>query len=143
MFYRRLLVALPLLLVATAVALATPAKDFRSFKGTWMCPECAALKQADTPEECEAKGHKHALKLDDGQMITFVESPRAAALVHGGGREKAKIEVYGFYDTASQTIDVETYRIDGVWSAWCENHSRMDACRSMGEAGAAETQAKN
>lgn len=140
MTFRRLLIALPILLVVSTVALAAPGKEFKSFKGTWMCPECVALKQVDTPEVCEAKGHKHALKLDDGQMVTFVESPRAAALVHGGGREKAKIEVYGFYDMAARTLDVETYRIDGIWSSWCENHGRMDPCRSMGEAGSAQNE---
>lgn len=133
MRYRRLLIALPFLFMASAVALAAPGREFKVFKGTWMCPECAAMKQPDTPENCEAKGHKHALKLDGGRMITFVESPRAAALIHGGGRDKAKIQVCGLYDAKNHTLDVDAYEIDGAWSSWCDAHGRMDFCRSTGE----------
>jgi hypothetical protein len=130
---RQLLLTLPMLILAANVALAAPAKELRTLKGTWMCPECASMKQADTAEQCEAKGHRHALKLDDGQIITFVDSPRAAALIHGGGRDKAKIDVCGFYDAQAKTLDIEAYRIDKLWTSWCDTHGRMDTCRSIGE----------
>jgi hypothetical protein len=132
---RRLLLALPLLLLVSSVALAAPAVEFKSIKGTWMCPECAVLKHADTPDQCEALGHKHALKLDGGYVITFLDTPRAAALIHGGGRDKARIEVCGLYNEKTRTLDVDAYQIDGVWSLWCDVHGRMDFCRSTGEPG--------
>jgi hypothetical protein len=133
MSYKTLLLVFPLLFLTMAVAFAAPAKEFKNFKGTWMCPECAKLKQADTPAKCEAEGHQHALKLDDGEILTFIDSPRAAALVHGGGRDNARIEVSGFFDAQAKSLDIEAYRIDGLWSSWCDAHSRMDLCRSTGK----------
>jgi hypothetical protein len=141
--YRKLLAFLPVMLFVTAVALAAPTRDFKSFKGTWLCPTCAEMKQADTPENCESKGHTHALKLDDGQWITFVANARATALIHGGGREKAKIEVYGLFDSKTQTLDVDAYRIDEAWSTWCDHDGRMDFCRATGEPGSEAAAAKS
>lgn len=135
---RTLLAVLPAFLIATAVAFAGTGREFKSFKGTWLCPTCAEMKQPDTPENCEAKGHKHALKLDDGTLITFVDNPRATALIHGGGREKAKIEVVGLFDEKTHTLDVDAYEIDEAWSSWCEQHSRMDFCRATGQPGPIE-----
>lgn len=143
MTYRKLLIALPILLLIGAVAIAAPAKEFRNFNGTWMCPECAAMKQVDSPGQCEAKGHRHALKLDGGQMLTFLDSPRAATLIHGGGRDKVKIQVCGLYDGDTKTLDVDAYRIDDVWSTWCGGHGRMDSCRSTGEPGSAQNEGSN
>jgi hypothetical protein len=140
MIRRRLLIALPLLLLASAAAFAAPVKELRTIKGTWMCPECAALNQADAYETCEAVGHKHALKMDDGEMITFLDTPRAAALIHGGGREKAKIEVCGLYDPSTKILDVDSYRIDNLWTTWCDVHGRMDLCRSTGRPDAPESE---
>ena len=130
--------------IVSAMSIAAPGREFRSFKGTWLCPTCVELKQPDTPENCESKGHKHVLKLDDGQVITFDDNARAAALIRGGGREKTKIEVYGLYDAKALTLDVDAYRIDDAWSTWCDTHNLMDFCRSMGEthspaAGSAKT----
>jgi hypothetical protein len=140
--YMKFVTILPALLLVAAVALAGPARELKSFKGTWLCPTCAEMKQADTPENCEAKGHKHALKLDDGLLITFVDNARATALIHGGGREKAKIEVVGLYDAKTQTLDVEAYEIDDAWSTWCDQHSRMDFCRATGAPGPSEPKSK-
>jgi hypothetical protein len=134
--YGKFLAVLPALLLVTAIAIASPGKEFRSFKGTWLCPTCAEMKQADTPENCEAKGHKHALKLDDGQLITFDDNARAATLIHGGGREKAKIEVCGLFEPQARTLDVDAYKIDDTWTTWCDAHARMDQCRSAEESNA-------
>ncbi len=138
MKYGKFLMVLPALLLVSAIALASPGREFRSFKGTWLCPTCLEMKQADTPENCEAKGHKHVLKLDDGQMISFDANARAATLIHGGGREKTKIEVCGLYDPKGQTLDVDAYRIDDTWTTWCDAHARMDLCRSTGDPDAAK-----
>ena len=80
--------------------------------------------------ECEDLGHKHALKLDDGTYIAFVENARSEALVVGGGRYNTRIEVCGLYDSSTHVIDLESFEIDGIWSTWCDSDGRMDMCRA-------------
>jgi hypothetical protein len=127
-----LLVGLACLLGASVPAAQAKEKVFKRFTGTWSCPVCDAKHLQGNQTECEAQGHKHALKLDDGRFVRFEENERSQALIQGGGRHAARIEIYGFYDEGAKTLDVECYKLDGRWSSWCSQHQRMDHCRGQG-----------
>jgi hypothetical protein len=102
----------------------------KTLKGAWTCPTCDATGTQEAYETCEALGHKHALKLDNGEYVSFVNNARGEALINGGGRHTVKITVVGFYDSSTHSIDVDAYQMDGQWTSWCEKDQRMDFCRS-------------
>jgi hypothetical protein len=121
-----------LLLAAGGIAGGKPAvKDLKILKGTWTCPICDAKGLKGGKAECEDLGHKHALRLDDGKYVTFVENARSEALVVGGGRHNTRVEVCGLYDPSTHVIDLDSFEIDGIWSTWCEKDGRMDMCRAQ------------
>jgi hypothetical protein len=124
------LVAVVLLTAGTFGVAGAAGKDLKVFKGRWTCPICEAKGLKGEKAECEDLGHKHALRLDDGTIITFVENERSEALVKGGDRHWLRIEVCGLYDPAAKALDVDSYQIDGIWTTWCDVHDRMDMCRS-------------
>jgi hypothetical protein len=114
--------------------------EFRILAGKWTCPICDSKHMQENQTTCEDQGHAHALKLNNGTMITFVPSNRSTALIHGGGRHSFPIKVAGFYDQKHQTLDVECYEIEGMWTTWCEQEQRMDLCRAGGRETAEEKQ---
>ncbi len=125
-----LLVAFFALSVFAIQAYSMTPLQLRTLKGVWTCPICDAKGIKGAYETCEALGHKHVLKLNDGTLVTFADNVRGEALTKGGGRHHVPITVVGFYDPSAHTIDVDTYKIDGQWSSWCDKHERMDFCRS-------------
>jgi hypothetical protein len=141
--HRRTGISLALIGLLCLAALAATAKplDLKTLTGTWTCPICDQKKLEGKQAECEALGHEHALKLDDGTWVRFMETEKSGALIHGGGRHTARMKVCGFLDPNATTVDVECYEIDEKWTSWCPVHGRMDLCRGEGaEAGtAAET----
>jgi hypothetical protein len=133
-----ILFALAGLLVLSAHAAEAGKKEWKTFNGTWSCPICDAKHLLGIQTECEALGHIHALKLDNGKFVQFVKNERSEALIAGGGRHRTRIEICGFYDQAANTLDIECYKIDGKWTSWCSEHHRMDMCRWDGEPAPAE-----
>ena len=119
--------------------------DFKVLSGKWTCPICDSKHLEGNQTECEAQGHTHVFKLNDGTMVSFVPSPRADLLIRGGGRHSCPIKICGFYNRKLHTIDVEAYAIDNQWTSWCEEHKQMDLCRGNGAdhaPGVAETSAR-
>lgn len=126
---RRISLSLVLLITALSVAAsAASQKKVRTFTGTHTCLACDLKKLEGTNSECEAYGHKHCLRLDNGKYINFLENDHSEALIKGGGRHNTRITVTGIYNSNSHTIDVQSYVIDGIETVWCEKHHQMDIC---------------
>jgi hypothetical protein len=119
-----------LLLAMGSTAAVPEANNFRTLSGYWTCPTCEANGLEGTYEQCEAQGHKHALKLPDGQYVYFLENERSTALIQGSRKHGFPITVCGFYDARTRTIDVDAYKIDNLWTSWCAEHQQMDTCRA-------------
>lgn len=132
--FRTAIIALAIVAGFGAVSAFAKDPQFRILSGKWICPTCDAKHLKGNQTECEAQGHTHVLKLNDGTMVNFVPSNRATDLIHGGGRHSCQIKIAGFYDSKNLTLDVECYAIDGKWTTWCEQENRMDLCRAGGEA---------
>gem|GEM_PF-1892517 len=128
MIYRRIALAMLLLFAVSVPVFAASGSQFKSFKGTWTCPVCDQKHFKGTQAECEAFNHKHCLKLNDGTYISFLESPRSEGLIVGGGRHETRLEACGLYNAKTHVLDVDAYKIDGLWSTWCEKDQRMDLC---------------
>ena len=133
--YRRLVLAVLLLFAVAVPVFAVAGPQFKSFQGTWTCPICDAKHFHGTQAECEAFNHKHCLKLNDGTYISFLESPRSKVLIAGGGRHDTRMEVCGLYDSNTRVLDVFAFKIDGIWSTWCEKDQQMDPCEAEALAG--------
>jgi hypothetical protein len=127
----RISVTLVLVIAALNVtASAASKKNAKTFTGTHTCLACDLKKLEGTNSECEAYGHKHCLRLDNGKYINFLENDHSEALIKGGGRHNTRITVTGIYNSNSHTIDIQSYVIDGIKTEWCEKHHQMDICAS-------------
>ena len=100
----------------------------KTYTGTLTCLACDLKKLAGTNSQCETFGHRHSLRLDNGNYIYFLENDHSEDLVKGGGRHDTRITVTGIYNKKSHTIDVQSYEIDGIKTEWCRGHERMDMC---------------
>ena len=126
---RRIAVFLVLAITALSVAAsAASQKNTKTFTGTLTCLACDLKKLEGTNSECEAYGHRHSLRLDNGKYVNFLENDHSEALLKGGGRHNTRIQVTGIYDSKSHTIDVHDYVIDNIQTVWCEKHGQMDIC---------------
>ncbi len=131
---RRIITTATVFLVILAIAAfagdksSDSGKKLRTYKGTWTCLACDLKKLNDDNAQCEVFGHKHALRLADGKYVNFLENDHSVELIKGGGRHQTQIEVTGYFDSNSRTLDVVKYEIDGMVTEWCPEHSRMDLC---------------
>ena len=127
MIHRKIQFSLLLVLALCAVAFAQQLGEKRALTGTWTCLSCD-LKGLDGSDhkQCEDAGHKHCLKLDNGNYVFFLENDRSADIIKGGRKHDVRITVEGTYYPKAHTIDVQSYTIDGRKTAWCDTHHRMD-----------------
>jgi len=125
---KSIILAIMALLALGAAASADKKAEMKTFTGTWTCLACDLKQYEGLRAQCEDFGHKHCLRLDNGRYIQFLENDHSIDLVKGGGRHEAKISVRGLYDKDSRTMDIESYTIDGMTTAWCDQHHRMDMC---------------
>jgi hypothetical protein len=118
-----------MLFLLTVVAFAQQKTEHKTFTGTWTCLACD-MKGHDgsVRAQCEELGHRHCLRLDNGDYVFFLENDHSLELIKGGGRHEARVTVKGTYFKKARTIDVQSYTIDGRNTAWCPEHSRMDLC---------------
>jgi len=100
----------------------------KTLTGTLTCLACDLKNLAGTNSQCEVFGHRHSLRLNNGDYVYFLENDHSEALIQGGGRHDTKVKVTGIYNKKSHTIDVQSYEIDGVVTEWCDSHKRMDMC---------------
>ncbi|TFH63923.1 MAG: hypothetical protein E4G91_07395 [Candidatus Zixiibacteriota bacterium] len=129
MIYQTAWKTLLMLLLFAAVAVAQQKTEQKTFTGTWTCLACD-MKGLDgsVRAQCEELGHRHSLRLDNGNYVFFLDNDHSQELINGGGRHQARVTVKGIYFKKAQTIDVQSYVIDGKTSSWCAEHQRMDLC---------------
>lgn len=120
-----------------AIASAGNGKNLKTFTGILTCLACDLKHLEGTNSQCEVFGHRHSLRLDNGEYIYFLENDHSETLIKGGGRHDTRIKVTGIYNKKAHTIDVQNYEIDGVKTEWCKVHERMDMC---GDKAAASTE---
>jgi len=113
---------------ATAIAESPNGGMLKTCNGTLTCLACDLRHYEGLNAQCEVFGHRHSIRLKNGDYIYFLENDHSTDLIKGGGRHNAQIEVTGFYDKKSHTIDVQSYVIDGIRTEWCADHERMDMC---------------
>jgi hypothetical protein len=128
----RILVAVAgIMILASVVASAQQPQSgvIKTFKGTWTCLACD-LKGLDgsVRAQCEDLGHKHCLRLDNGNYVFFLENDHSLDLIKGGGRHNTRMSVTGKYFPKAHVLDVQSYVIDDITTAWCPVHQKMDMC---------------
>ena len=101
----------------------------KTFSGTLTCLGCD-LKSSGANAQCKAYGHKHALKLEDGTFISFMENDQSTKLIEGGKMHNAEVEIHGVYFGDANMLDVESFNFDDKSFGWCAGHSSMDMCHS-------------
>ena len=130
-----LVVLFCLTLMAAAEETGTAAGPVSSqvvMKGTLVCVGCDLKKAENARSACDAFGHKHALRTEDGKYIGFLENRYSADLIEGKKLHNSKIEVMGVYHTDANLLDVESYRAEGGKTiSWCDHCKAMDTCQAM------------
>jgi hypothetical protein len=118
-----------LFLALGLLAMAGEKAEVRTFKGTLSCASCE-LKKDGASAQCRTYGHRHTLKTDDGQYISFLENDNSIDLIKGGNWHNAKVKVSGTYYGQANLLDVDSFTVEGKSYSWCEGHKKMDTCQS-------------
>ena len=128
-----LVLNLAILLIIGALAFAGEKGEMKTFKGTLSCMGCDLKMEAGAHSQCKIYGHKHALKLEDGSYVSFLENDHSADLIAAGdGKWHGKnVEVTGTYYKKGNAIDVVSFKTMDKDFSWCEGHNKMDQCHSM------------
>lgn len=98
-----------------------------TLEGTLVCLACS-LKPEGANADCKTFGHTHSLKTDDGKFISFLENKFSSDLINGEKYHNKKVEIHGVYYTNANTLDVESFTVDGKQKTWCANDMAMDGC---------------
>ncbi len=104
----------------------------KTLNGTLSCMGCDLKKAAGAHSQCSIYGHKHALKLEDGSYVSFMENDHSETLINAGegkwhGQE---VEVSGTYFDKGNVIDVKNFEIKDKAFSWCVGHKNMDQCHT-------------
>ncbi len=127
-----LLFSVAVLLVVTVSALAGSKGEHKAFKGTLSCLGCDLKKSEGALSQCKIYGHKHAIRLEDGKYISFLENDKSADLIKGDKWHGQDVEVHGTYYKDANVIDVDSFKFGDKSYGWCEAHGAMDMCSTGG-----------
>jgi len=128
-----LVLNLAILLMIGALAFAGDKGEQKTLKGTLSCMGCDLKKGSGANAQCKTYGHDHALKLEDGSYISFMENDHSEKLINASdGKWHGKmIEVTGTFFANANVIDVTKFRTAGKAFSFCSGHKHMDECMSM------------
>lgn len=98
-----------------------------SLKGVLTCSSCA-LKAEGAQSECSEFGCSHALKTEDGRLVSLMQNKFSADLLSKKENHNKPVEISGTYFANANMLDVKTYAIDGKTKSWCDHCKSMDAC---------------
>jgi len=128
-----LVLNLAILLMVGALAFAGEKVEQKTFKGTLSCMGCDLKVGSGANAQCKVYGHDHALKLEDGSYISFMENDHSEKLIHAadGKWHGKKIEVTGDFFGNANVIDVKSFKTMDKSFSYCSGHKNMDQCHSM------------
>ena len=105
--------------------------EHATMEGTLVCLGCSLKKEDGANAACKSYGHTHALKTKDGNYISFLENKFSADLIKGEKYQNKPIQVHGLFYAKANTLDVESFSVDGQKKSWCDHCSAMDACMAQ------------
>jgi len=97
-------------------------------EGQLVCLGCSLKKSEGAHAECSTYGHKHALKTTEGVYLTLLENKQSADLVKGEKYHNKLVSIHGVYHANANTLDVESFTVDGKTKSWCGGCKSMDGC---------------
>ncbi len=127
-----LVLNLALLLMIGALAFAGDKGEQKTLKGTLSCMGCDLKMESGAHSQCKAYGHKHALKLEDGSYVSFMENDHSEKLINAadGKWHGQQIEVTGNFFAKGNVIDVTDFKTSDKSFSFCAGHKGMDQCQS-------------
>lgn len=105
----------------------TKANSPKTFEGTLVCLGCSLGKEEGAHSECKVFGHDHALKIGDGKYISFLPNKFSKDLISGEKYHNAQVSVTGTFFAKANTLDVESFKVEGKAKTWCTECSAMDS----------------
>ena len=127
-----LILIMAALLMFSLAAMAGKKDEQKTMSGTLSCMGCDLKKADGAHAQCKIYGHEHALKLEDGSYVSFMENDHSEDLIDAGeGKWHGQsIEVSGTYYADGNVIDVEKFKIKDEPYGWCAGHKAMDQCHT-------------
>ncbi len=98
-----------------------------TLEGVLVCKNCSLKKEFGARSECKLNGCQTSLKTTSGKFVDFLDNKYAADLF-GSKYAGKKIQVTGTFFANANTIDVQSYSIDGKSKSWCKQCTAMDGC---------------
>lgn len=100
-----------------------------TIKGTMVCLGCELKKGEGAHAACADFGHTHALKTEDGKLVSLLENKYAKDLMSEKYHGK-NVEINGVMFARANILDVQSFTVDGKTKSWCGGCKSMDACSS-------------
>jgi len=127
-----LVLNLAILLMIGALAFAGDKGEQKTFKGTLSCMGCDLKKADGANAQCKVYGHDHALKLEDGSYVSFMENDHSEKLINAaeGKWHGQKVEITGKFFAKANVIDVKKFKAMDKEHSWCGGHKAMDQCHA-------------
>ncbi len=98
-----------------------------TIKGTMVCLGCELKKGDGANAECKDFGHTHALKTEDGKLVSLLENKFAKDLMSDKYHGK-NVEINGTMFANANILDVQSFSVDGKNKSWCGGCKSMDGC---------------
>ncbi len=99
-----------------------------SLKGVLACSSCS-LKAMGAQSDCSEFGCSHALKTEDGRLVSLMQNKFSADLLSKKENHNKPVEITGTFFANANMLDVKSYAIDGdKTKSWCDHCKGMDAC---------------
>jgi len=132
MMRKGLVLSLAIVLMFGLLVFAGNKGEQKTLSGTLSCTGCDLKKAAGAHSQCKIYGHRHTLKLADGNYVSFMENDHSEMLLNAGGGKwhGQEVEVSGTYFAHANIIDVEDFQIKDKSYGWCAGHKDMDQCHT-------------
>jgi len=99
-----------------------------TLKGVLSCSSCS-LKSEGARSACSEFGCTHALKTEDGRLVSLMQNKFSADLISNKKNHDKPIEITGTFFANANVLDVKSYTLDkGKTISWCDHCKGMDAC---------------
>ena len=101
--------------------------EVTTLEGTLVCKNCSLKKEFGARSECKLNGCQSALKTTNGHFVDFLDNKYAKDL-HGEKYAGKQLKVTGTFFASANTMDVQSFSVDGKTKSWCDHCTSMDAC---------------
>ena len=82
-----------------------------TIEGEVVCLGCSLKKEQSASAQCSIYGHTHALKTEDGEVLTFLENDESTDLINNHDYKGKKVKIKGRRFQGSNVVEVDSVKV--------------------------------